>query len=72
MTNYFEPDTLKGEDRPRTSKEEDVFSHGFGMRSMEYVAEKYGGLMRLETEDRLFLLNLCIPVGEKDAAEEKD
>lgn len=42
------------------------------MRSMEYVAEKYGGLMRFETEDRLFLLNLCIPVGEKDAAEEKD
>ena len=42
--------------------------HGYGMRSIRYVVEKYGGLMSFQTEDSIFHLNLCIPASEEPAA----
>lgn len=39
----------------KTSKEDPLF-HGFGMRSMENIAEKYGGNINFEISDGIFYL----------------
>lgn len=65
VTNYFVPGNVGEDSLPQTSKE-DFLKHGYGMRSIEYVAQKYDGLMRFQTEDNLFHLNICIPIAEKE------
>lgn len=42
---------------PVTSKENKE-SHGFGVKSIRYVAEKYGGTVGLDYVDQLFVLNI--------------
>ena len=32
--------------------------HGFGMRSIKMITEKYGGDMRIRDEENIFLLDL--------------
>ena len=39
----------------KTSKEDPLF-HGFGMRSMENIVEKYGGNINFEISDGIFYL----------------
>lgn len=47
---------------PRTSKS-DKSNHGFGLKSMKLIAEKYGGSLAISTEIKnLFLLNILIPL----------
>ena len=47
---------------PRTSKS-DKSNHGFGLKSMKLIAEKYGGSLAIGTEIKnLFLLNILIPL----------
>lgn len=45
---------------PRTSKG-DQLSHGFGMRSMQLVAERYGGSIAARMENGIFKLSILIP-----------
>ncbi len=45
---------------PVTSQLEDAV-HGYGTRSMRYVAEKYGGEMSIGAKDGIFSLNILIP-----------
>ena len=65
LSNYFLPGTVTDGSMPQTSKD-DSMKHGYGMRSIEYVAGKYDGLMRFQVEDNLFHLNICIPIAEKE------
>ena len=46
---------------PVTSKA-DKTRHGFGLRSVQYITEKYGGTMHIGTEGDLFVVSLLIPV----------
>ncbi len=46
---------------PQTSKEDKQF-HGYGVKSMKQVAEKYGGSIRAEAEDGWFKLSVLIPI----------
>lgn len=46
---------------PLTSKHDRNY-HGFGIKSIIHTAEKYGGFVTLETEYKIFLLRLTIPV----------
>lgn len=39
-------------------------NHGFGMKSMRFVAEKYGGVMKAEQSGEWFSLNFVIPIKE--------
>ena len=64
LTNYFVPGSPAGSGLPQTTKD-DYLKHGYGMRSIDFVAQKYDGLMRYQTEDNLFHLNVCIPIVEK-------
>ena len=49
---------------PLTSKE-DRQNHGFGLRSIRDVAEKYHGFLSLKTEGGLFVLRLSFPLFEQ-------
>lgn len=45
---------------PQTTKEQKDY-HGFGLRSIRYTVEKYGGHMTIHAENGRFLLSLSIP-----------
>lgn len=42
---------------PQTDKNDKAY-HGFGMRSIKMITEKYGGDMRIRDEENIFLLDL--------------
>ena len=48
---------------PLTTKEDKNY-HGFGVRSMSYIVEKYEGTMVMYIEDRKFILDIAIPLDE--------
>ncbi len=45
---------------PLTSGDETI--HGFGTRSIRYIAEKYGGNMVIDYSDSMFTLSVFLPV----------
>ena len=45
---------------PQTNKEDKYF-HGFGMKSMQTIAEKYGGFLTASTKNGVFNLDIVIP-----------
>lgn len=49
---------------PRTSKD-DEFYHGYGVKSIRMVVEKYDGNMALLPQNGIFNLNITIPVPEE-------
>ena len=48
---------------PVTDKGEDY--HGFGMKSMNYIAHKYNGFMTISAEDGIFNLDFIFPLKDK-------
>ena len=46
---------------PKTRKRDKQY-HGFGIRSICYIAEKYGGNVTISAEDRQFNVDILIPV----------
>lgn len=54
---------------PQTSKGDHVY-HGFGTRSIRYIAEKYGGDVRMRAEGGKFVLDILFPLTqpEQDSA----
>lgn len=58
--NYFEGElSFKGQ-LPVTTKGDHGF-HGYGLKSIRYVAEKYGGSMTIQAEEHWFKLNILFP-----------
>ncbi len=57
-----EPEFVGG--LPRTTKE-DKNSHGYGMRSMQLLAEKYGGALTCTVEDGMFNLDMVLPLPDR-------
>ncbi len=61
IENYYDG-SLKGEgDLPETTKAQEPGYHGFGLKSIRYTAEKYGGFLTVQGEDNVFLLRVTIP-----------
>lgn len=61
LENYYEgPDYAGGAALPRTTKENKSY-HGFGLRSIQMTAEKYGGEMSVHAKDHLFCLDVVLP-----------
>lgn len=55
-------ETLVFEDGlPKSSKKSPYF-HGYGTKSIRYIAEKYGGSLKLHSEDGIFGLEVLIPI----------
>lgn len=46
---------------PKTTKGDERF-HGYGMKSIRYVVEKYGGCMDVHADEESFHLNIAIPL----------
>lgn len=46
---------------PRTTKP-DKAGHGFGLKSIRYLAEKYGGRMCVSVQDHIFILQIMLPL----------
>ena len=64
VVNSYIGEILFKNDEPVTSKE-DKAAHGFGVRSIRSIAEKYAGRLSLNAQDGLFTLNVVIPVRDK-------
>lgn len=47
---------------PMTSKQEKAY-HGFGVKSIIQIVEKYNGLVKIETDHQMFILRIMIPKG---------
>lgn len=61
MENYCAgPLNFEG-DLPATSKSAEPGWHGYGLRSIRYTAEKYGGLLSVRSEGDVFQLQVSIP-----------
>lgn len=52
------PETLKG----------DASRHGYGTRSIQYIARLYGGDMSIESSGSMFFLNVWFPLRQQDVA----
>lgn len=47
----------------RTAKE-DKENHGFGVKSITHTAKEYGGMVKIETENQVFVLRIMFPRGK--------
>ena len=63
--NYFRPGVEMENGLPVTSKEDRDW-HGYGLKSIRFVAEKYGGAMSVSMEEDVFSVNVSIPIPEKN------
>ncbi len=61
VENYCSRPPVFEDGLPRTTKQ-DAQNHGIGVRSIRYIAEKYGGHARFDASDELFCLNVMLPV----------
>ena len=57
VENPFEDELSFVDGLPQTTKE-DKNIHGFGMKSIRLVVEKYSGFLSIQTDDQLFCLNI--------------
>ncbi len=48
---------------PKSTKHDDR-NHGFGIRSIQSIAEKYGGTVSVKAEDQVFTLTILLPAGK--------
>ena len=61
ILNYFEGELEFIDGLPKTTGD-DARYHGFGTRSMRYIAEKYGGTFVISAENNIFEVNILIPL----------
>ncbi len=52
------------------TRKDDREYHGIGVKSIIAIAEKYGGFATTDAEDNTFILNILIPIPEKNSREE--
>ena len=50
---------------PATTKTVETGYHGFGMKSIRLLSEKYGGTMVLDTADGIFRVKVVLPIPQK-------
>lgn len=62
ISNYYEGEIKFADDGlPETSKHDKHF-HGFGMRSVAAIIEKYGGTLSIVAKDEIFTLTILFPL----------
>ena len=64
VENNYTGELIMADGIPRTSKD-DEFYHGYGVKSIRMVVEKYDGNMALLPQNGIFNLNITIPVQEE-------
>ena len=66
--NYFEGELDYDNELPETTKS-DSQNHGFGLKSIRYSVQKYGGAVRISNNDNWFQLQILIPLIEENPKE---
>ena len=61
IENYCENELKFRDGLPISTKGDDNY-HGFGMKSIQYVVEKYGGNLVVNLEDKIFSVDIIFPV----------
>ena len=61
MENYYEGDLILSSSLPETNKSNKIY-HGYGLKSIQYIVDKYEGNMQLKVENHMFNLNIVITV----------
>lgn len=61
-SNYFNGKIYFGADGLPVTDKEDKENHGFGLKSISTVVEKYGGDLSVDAREDLFRLDILIPV----------
>lgn len=61
IENYCDAPLHLVDGLPVTSKQ-DKTAHGFGLKSIRMIAQKYGGKLRISCNDNVFTLTIAIPV----------
>ncbi len=61
VENYFEGAVALGADGIAKTTKEDRAAHGYGMKSMRLIAERYGGALHARTQGNVFHLNVMLP-----------
>jgi hypothetical protein len=59
--NYYEGTIQIVDGVPETTKRNHVY-HGFGIKSMKHIAEKYGGTLYTNLDTGIFMLQIVIPI----------
>ena len=59
-SNYFTGEFRPEQGLPATSKE-DTSRHGYGLKSIRYIAERYNGSLEIRTEEQMFFLRVRFP-----------
>jgi hypothetical protein len=59
--NWFTGE-LRTEDGHIVTRRQDRSRHGYGLKSIRHTAEKYGGSMTVNVEDRWFVLRVLLPL----------
>lgn len=60
VTNFFAGELKLEDGMPATSKTDEEGFHGYGMKSMRLITEKYGGSLHVSTEGDLFMLHVYL------------
>lgn len=63
IENFYKGEIIIEDNLPRTNKDKDY--HGFGIKSMDYIARRYGGHMSVSAKNGRFSLDFVFPVPEK-------
>lgn len=64
MENYCAVPVQFKDSFPETNKKDKAF-HGFGTRSIAYIAERYGGSVRFGQENHYFTVEILLPLGRR-------
>ena len=59
-SNYFDGPLVLEDNLPATTKE-NPHQHGFGIKSIKYITELYGGKLSVRVEDNMFFLQILFP-----------
>ena len=69
VENFYDGEIKFEDGLPQTRRDKNY--HGFGMKSMRYIAKRYGGFMSVSAEDGKFRLNIVFPLRHGSSAAEK-
>lgn len=61
MENYYEGCLSFKDGLPQTTKDDKTL-HGFGVKSISLLAEKYNGNVSMSTDSDIFILNIIFPL----------
>lgn len=62
VENSFDGTLICDEDGMPKTRKKDKENHGFGVRSIRTIAEKYEGTISIKTEDDKFILTVLLPI----------